>query len=80
MAKKQYIGAKVTVVAISAAALVYGTAWFSLEPASQTESSTSAVSQPLTTGASNSSASSLITPTTRAPQAVAPRARRSRAS
>jgi hypothetical protein len=35
MAKKQYTGAKVTVVVVSAAALVYGTAWFSLARSSR---------------------------------------------
>lgn len=81
MAKKQYTGAKVTVVAVSAAALVYGTAWFSLAPKQQAEASTPADSQPVTTSSTlPSAASQSTTSTTRVPQAPVPRAKRSRAS
>lgn len=88
MAKKQYTGAKAAIFGLSAAAVVYGTAWLSLHQqpiANSTATESAAVPQllPTTTGTTSSQQQATSAPTSSAatvPQVTTARAKKSRAS
>ena len=89
MAKKQYLGAKITILAVAAGAVMYGTAWLSANepPASDTPNtntnSTYSGTGTGTTAPATSTGSNLTTQgstTNRPVQSAAPRAKKSRAS
>ena len=78
MAKKNYAGAKVTILAVAAAATMYGTTWLSAnaQPASTTATDNTSAAVPSTSTSNVSTAST----TTQKAQTTTTRAKRSRGS
>lgn len=81
MARKQYTGAKVAILAAAAGAVMYGTAWLSVNAAPSDTSTTEPATNPVTsTSSTGSTAGTAGSTTTKPVQATAPRAKRSRGS
>ncbi len=83
MAKKNYTGMKVTILGLSAAATMFGTAWLSQHDqsvASSTTESATTSQQPGTFSASTSTASSAQAQTATPKPVTVTRAKKSRAS
>ncbi|MEP7216110.1 MAG: hypothetical protein ABI782_07640 [Anaerolineaceae bacterium] len=86
MAKKRYTGAKVAIFSVSAAAVMYGTAWLGVhqQPAAATSTAaTDSAQQPVALAATSSGAVSTAAKApsaSTAPQVTTARAKKSRAS
>ncbi len=76
MARKQYIGAKLTILTLAGAAVLTGTAWLSSN--GQPAATAIAATQPVSPSSSN--VTTTISSTVQPSQAPAPRAKRSRGS